>query len=415
MRILLVRNQAATGGLEIQFVRMQAGFRALGHECDLHWFHGGPVTARAAPDAPQSIGPLDELLPRIETGGYDAIAAGVDDWRAGAGVLAPLLGARVFAVAAGSVSRYWTARRCTAVIAVSDAVAERQRRRTDAPVVRVHNGIDTELFQRRPQPASSPPIVGWVGRLNDRRKGPDRLAAVAGPLAARGLRLWILSPQGPADVSRELAAALAPHAERWEGLPPDAMPEALSAIAASGGCLLSTSRVEGFGMALAEAQACGCPVIAPERAGGCREVVQPEWGGVLYPERCQGEALAERIASLVRDAAAMARRGDLAVAAMRQRFSFEAMIRGYLDAFASAPEPRRDGWARLVSITPTLGWLARPKRFAGSRLAAVRGLLAAADRLAAAGRADLAEGCRREARALAPWAFLGPVLRRPAR
>src|SRR6185369_14446424 len=60
------------------------------------------------------------------------------------------------------------------------------------------------------------------------------------------------------------------------------MPAIYRQAARSGGCLVSTSSAESFGMAVLEAMACGCPAVAPG-IEGLRDLVRHEETGRLYP------------------------------------------------------------------------------------------------------------------------------------
>jgi glycosyltransferase involved in cell wall biosynthesis len=90
--------------------------------------------------------------------------------------------------------------------------------------------------------------------------------------------------------------------------------EALNVLQAAD-LLLSASRMESYGMALAEARALGVPVLA--RAGGNTAAhVEPAAGGALVGDE---RALAGAFLALVRDRDALAARTRAAAAAVRAR------------------------------------------------------------------------------------------------
>jgi glycosyltransferase involved in cell wall biosynthesis len=68
-------------------------------------------------------------------------------------------------------------------------------------------------------------------------------------------------------------------------------------VAGSGGCLVSTSRQESFGMAAAEAMASACPVVVPD-IGGFRDFVLHEETGFRYPPG-QQQAAVQNILQLI--------------------------------------------------------------------------------------------------------------------
>jgi hypothetical protein len=61
----------------------------------------------------------------------------------------------------------------------------------------------------------------------------------------------------------------------------DRMPGVYSLMGASGGCLVTTSILEPFGMTAIEAMACECPVVA-SRVGGFREIIEEGQNGFLF-------------------------------------------------------------------------------------------------------------------------------------
>ncbi|HVU01312.1 MAG TPA: glycosyltransferase family 4 protein [Polyangiaceae bacterium] len=94
---------------------------------------------------------------------------------------------------------------------------------------------------------------------------------------------------------------------------------------------LSASRMESFGMAIAEARAAGVPVLA-RRGGNVRALVDPASGGALFDD---DRSLAAAVVALSSDPGALAERRRLAVA-RRLRRSWEDAARDFsaaLEAF----------------------------------------------------------------------------------
>jgi glycosyltransferase involved in cell wall biosynthesis len=78
---------------------------------------------------------------------------------------------------------------------------------------------------------------------------------------------------------------------RWlPHVPYDRIDRLYRFAANSGGCLVSTSKQESFGMVAAEAMACSCPVVVPD-IGGFRDFVQHERTGFRYPAGQQRAAV----------------------------------------------------------------------------------------------------------------------------
>lgn len=143
-------------------------------------------------------------------------------------------------------------------------------RRTDAVVV--YNGIDTALFRPPTHRPDGPPWrLLFVGNRT-RRKGADLLDPLLDRLGP-DCELWYTGGQRQDEVP--IRSARARSLGRLS--PPEL-------VAAYGSChaLLFPSRLEGFGLAVAEAMACGLPVIA-SRASSLPELVVEGRGGFLCP------------------------------------------------------------------------------------------------------------------------------------
>jgi len=191
----------------------------------------------------------------------------------------------------------------------------------------LHKGIDTERFQ----PAKSPPdhpVVGFVGQLIerkglrdlmrawtliDRSSRPDhpglRLAGV-GPLRDEILA-WRRTLLRPDDV--ELLGFVEEVESFLRGL----------------SLLVMPSLAEGFGLAAAEASACGVPVIATT-ASSLPEIVHHEDTGLLVPPG-DPVTLAEAMQRVLDDPGFGRRLGRAGRARITTEFSRTRTLRGLLE------------------------------------------------------------------------------------
>ncbi|MEJ7789517.1 MAG: glycosyltransferase [Thermoleophilaceae bacterium] len=185
------------------------------------------------------------------------------------------------------------ASRADRVVALSRAIAEDLDPNARLGVEVIPPGIDLERFRHSPPPSGNPvvvvlgAIIGW--------KRPD-LALEAVALAARelpGLRVRLAgAPLGEAGA--ELLARLRERADRpdlqgrvtFEGAVSDT-----PALLSQATCLLHCADREPFGLALAEALACGRGVAAPAAAGP-KEIVAPDCGVLYEPGNASAAAAA---------------------------------------------------------------------------------------------------------------------------
>jgi len=192
--------------------------------------------------------------------------------------------------------------------------------RQDAQVV--YNGIDTELF--RPvgsKPAAPPFRLLFVGNRT-RRKGADLLEPLMAVLGA-GFELWYTGGQREDEVpirspqARPLGRLSAP-----------------DLVAAYNAChaLVFPSRLEGFGLAVAEAMACGLPVVTT-RAASLPELVVEEQGGLLCPVD-DVNALAAAVRRLAEEPERAREMGAWNRARAEEMFSFPRMAAGYRELYA---------------------------------------------------------------------------------
>jgi glycosyltransferase involved in cell wall biosynthesis len=202
----------------------------------------------------------------------------------------------------GERFRYWIGRRllrrANSVIAVSQATADdavRLRSASPGRIRVIHEAADhvfrpkhgaAERVRQRWQVEGG--YLLFVGAL-DARKGPDSL-----------LRAWTVARQSNPDL--QLVIAGDPGAQAPSTMPGAAQlgrveDEDLADLYSAAGCLVFSSRYEGFGLPCLEAMACGCPVAAyrnsslPEVVGDAGILVEDGHADAL------GKAAADLLAS----------------------------------------------------------------------------------------------------------------------
>ena len=237
----------------------------------------------------------------------------------------------------------WIARLEHSIVAHADqvtAVSDYTARRATAVFGRqgiktVHNWIDSELYRPVPRCAPSRPLrLLFVGNLNA-RKGADLLPEIMRRLGDDFVLHYTGRPQdfGHHPMLPANMAALG----RLQG------DLALVEAYQSSDALLFPTRLEGFGLAALEAQACGLPVIA-SRNTSIPEVVRDAESGILCPTD-DVDAFVQAARRLRRENGLWERMSAAAVQQAR-RFSEEAAVTRYLDVY-------RGLWrARLRRKTP---------------------------------------------------------------
>jgi glycosyltransferase involved in cell wall biosynthesis len=198
----------------------------------------------------------------------------------------------------------------------------------------------------------APPAAGLLLHVGGGQwyKNTAGVVALYGALArqpgAPRPALWMVSPPPDAAVRAQLAA-LPAHAEvRFLHALPAPLLEALYSLADA---LLFPSLAEGFGWPIAEALACGCPVLTTGEApmnevGGMHAHYLPRLAGAaqlpLWAE--QG---AQRLAALLQRPAEQRARAALAAMAWARRYdagaALDAMLALYAEVLAAAPRAPR--------------------------------------------------------------------------
>jgi glycosyltransferase involved in cell wall biosynthesis len=184
-----------------------------------------------------------------------------------------------------------------AIIAVSDGVANHLARQVNLPrerIATVYNPVvGPDLFASAAAPVDhpwfqpgQPPVVLGVGRLQEQKDYPTLIRAFARLRALRPARLVILG-QGPKPGRTEAAQAelreLASSLGVVDDLDVPGYADNPYAYMAQADLFVLSSAWEGFGNALAEALACGCPVVATDCPSGPAEILDGGRYGPLAP------------------------------------------------------------------------------------------------------------------------------------
>jgi glycosyltransferase involved in cell wall biosynthesis len=191
----------------------------------------------------------------------------------------------------------------------------------------IHNGVAPEDFLAVHAQRVSGPCVVYVGRL-DLRKGVDTLLRAWAQAAHEEAQL-IIACDGPARFALErLAEELSLRNVRWEGaLSPNRI---IALLKAAAGFVLP-SLEEAFPMAVLEAMAVGCPIVAT-RVGGVPEQIEDGVHGLLVPP---GDAvsMAAAIGRLLSDRSLARSLGARAAHRAATDFHWSQIARSYLAAY----------------------------------------------------------------------------------
>ncbi len=236
------------------------------------------------------------------------------------------------------------------LIANSDNTAAILTERWGLPperVHRVHPGVDTDRFTPAPPAPAARERLGWgarrvlltVGRLQ-RRKGHDVLIRSLPEIRRRVPDvLYAIVGDGEERQSLErLARRLGlEDSVRFMGEVDDA---ALVDCYRQCDLFVLPNReiagdIEGFGLVLLEAQACGRPVVAGD-SGGTRETMDPGRTGVLVA--CDdSRELAGRLVELLGDRSRLEAMGTAGREWVERRFGWDASARRAAEVFARWP------------------------------------------------------------------------------
>ncbi|MGH7447785.1 MAG: glycosyltransferase family 4 protein [Longimicrobiales bacterium] len=176
-------------------------------------------------------------------------------------------------------------------------------------------------------------LIGAVGNVRP-SKSYDVLLRSAALLRARAVpfRMAIVG-QGDGPLLNDLRRL---HAELGLGdtVAFTGFREDIPAVMRSLDIYVSSSTVEGFSLTTVEAMAAGVPVVAT-RSGGPEDIIRNGETGVLVPARSP-EALADALEALTRDTDGRHRLAGAAKRVAAERYTIDAMVRGYEHVYERA-------------------------------------------------------------------------------
>ncbi|MDI4648115.1 glycosyltransferase family 4 protein [Cohnella hashimotonis] len=328
-----------SGGMEtLNRVRSRALMRA-GHECHLLYTHDGQGRKNIS-GIKTFITGNDYLIERlIERENYDVIVVCTDifllekirNWDYEGKVIFEIQGLGTYETARAILQDFAARVQVYAdalLYPKTDHLIELMRELFPRlPQFCFDDPLDAEQFGYESYPKKPFPIVGWVGRL-EKNKNWQEYLLIGNNL--RGyypdLQLWMFDDD---TLSEPPEKALFEQTLRYLGLkdrlvrhsniPHEQMSDYMSIIGDSGGFLCSTSIMEGFGYAVAEAMLCRCPVLSTD-SDGVRRFIRHDKTGKFYRRGDIAHATAEAL-SLMRDHSRRAAIVEAADQHIRTQFS----------------------------------------------------------------------------------------------
>jgi UDP-glucose:(heptosyl)LPS alpha-1,3-glucosyltransferase len=177
------------------------------------------------------------------------------------------------------------------------------------PVTVIPNGVDPAVFAPPgpPRPAAAEPVVLFVGAIA--RKGLDTAIE-----ALALMRTWAVLRAvgaGPTEVFERLAERRGVRGRvRFEAPTRD-----IAAAFRSADAFVFPSRYDPFGMVVAEALACGVPVVT-SRVAGASELVTSGVNGMIVEDATDAAAFAAGLDTVLRDRARLSAAAPAAVAGL---------------------------------------------------------------------------------------------------
>lgn len=187
----------------------------------------------------------------------------------------------------------------------------------------IYNGIDSDIFYpnslNKSVNQNQPFKIIFVGS-NSVRKGFDLLPKIIQQLGD-DFQLFYTSN----------AEQYQPLPKNMIQLPPQKTAQDLANIYRTMDALILPSRLEGFGLVVAEAMACGLPVVITD-SSALTELVDHDTTGLLCPQD-DVDAFVEAIRLLANNEALQVRMANAAQQRVKQYFKINKMVERYIDVY----------------------------------------------------------------------------------
>ncbi len=206
----------------------------------------------------------------------------------------------------------------------------------------IPSGVDTSIFQPAPRPGdiaaglgigAEDVVVGWLGRLSE-EKSPEVFVELARRCRDLPNLHFVMVGGGPMTDRIKRRMAKLPKGTRLHFL---GLVDDVAAIYPLYDIYVLTSRVDGRPIAVIEAMASGCAILA-SRVGGLPDLVPDGVAGLLV-EPADAAAFETSLRQLLADRPRLASMRRAATAAARG-FSLETMTSAYREALESAVAAR---------------------------------------------------------------------------
>ena len=239
--------------------------------------------------------------------------------------------------------------RADVYVACSEASGKVMSRTVHDAIRIIPNAVDVARF--RPCEPTAParrPLIAWIGRASDQEQKdlPGFLNLVA--------RHWnseldFVVVDADQNANPQCCEWLAGRVQYVARQPVASLLDIYAQVRTSGGAVVSTSRFEGMSLALLEAAACGCLVIAP-RVPGTEYLVHRETA-YLYERHAGIEGISNCLQMLA-DTVRSRRVAATALALVQKEHDVRHMATQYLEAY---------GDCMSAAKTRSAEWRIRPK------------------------------------------------------
>ena len=200
-------------------------------------------------------------------------------------------------------------------------------------------GVDTKFFE--PSVYRENGYLLSVGRFGDRRKNAQMLfrayKSAAEKLGGKIPKLILAGQTAPSDSDLREAELLGIRQD--VEILTDVSSEKLRELYQNASLFALSSNEEGFGLVIAEAMACGLPVVAT-RCGGPEVLIEENENGYLIPVN-DSEKMAEKICHLLESPERRRQFGVKAREICARKFSAEATAKIYLETYGKLLNERQ--------------------------------------------------------------------------